>query len=246
MQGALRSFGHAGTGSVHVGARPRGRASSPVPAMGSGNAARHPRSRALAALAAFCLCAASAYAQGTDEGDASFAGSVVTPSRVDEALRNASLDREFYGREAKDWGVEATIDFRTGKLHAPTPGYHARAATITTRRLLRLLLGPHPPLLIDVLSQASHQTVAGAWWLRGAGFSTTSNDRLALKLEELTLGSRARAMVFFCQGAECWASYNAALRASLIGYEKVYWYRGGLEAWKDAGLPTQWSIESGW
>ena len=214
--------------------------------MRSRKAARHSPSRALAVLVAFCLCAASARAQSADEGGASFAGSLLTPSRAAEALGNASLDREFYGREAKHWGVEATIDISTGKLHAPTPIHHARAATVTTRELLRLVRSPEPPLLIDVLSQASHRTVAGAWWLRGAGFSTTSNDRLAMKLEELTLGNRARAMVFFCQGAECWASYNAALRASLIGYEKVYWYRGGLEAWKDAGLPTQWSIESGW
>ena len=207
---------------------------------------KYPLVRKVIAGAVLGLCSVWAYAESADDGGASFAGSVVTPSGVDEALRNASLNREFYGREAKDWNVEATIDFRTGKLHAPTPMHHARAITVRTRELLRLVASPAPPLLIDVLSQASHQTVAGAWWLRGAGFSNTSNDRLGTKLEELTFGNRARAMVFFCQGAECWASYNAALRASLIGYENVYWYRGGLEAWKEARLPTQWSIESGW
>ena len=207
---------------------------------------KHSPLRMVVVAIALGLCAAPAHAQSTEEGGASFAGSVVSPSEVRETLRDASLTREHYGREAKDWEVEATIDFRTGKLHAPTPMRHARAATITTRELVRLITGAEPPLLIDVLSQASHRTVAGAWWLRGAGFSTTSNDRLAAKLDELTLGNRERSMVFFCQGAECWASYNAALRASLLGYEKVYWYRGGLEAWKDAGLPTQWSIESGW
>ena len=206
----------------------------------------HSPFRTVVAGFVFCLCSAAAHAQSTDSGGASYTGSVISPSNVAKALRNASLTREHYGREARDWNVEATIDFRSGKLHAPTPRFHARAATVTTRELLQLVVGPEPPLLIDVLSQASHQTVAGAWWLRGAGFSTTSNDRLATKLRELTLGNRARAMVFFCQGAECWASYNAALRASLIGYENVYWYRGGLEAWKGARLPTQWSIESGW
>ena len=201
--------------------------------------------RSVDAAIALCLWSAQARAQSTD-GGASFAGSAVSESELEAKLRSASLTREFYGEEARDWNEEATIDFRSGKLHAPTPTYHPRAATITTRELLRLMLSPEPPLLIDVLSQASHQTVAGAWWLRGAGFSTTSNDRLATKLEELTLGNRARAMVFFCSGAQCWASYNASLRASMIGYRNVYWYRGGLRAWKDARLPTQWSIESGW
>ena len=206
---------------------------------------RHQRINVVGAGFALCLFCAHALAEST-EGSASFAGSVDSVSEVEAKLRNASLAREFYGEEARNWHVEATIDFRSGKLHAPTPVRHPMAATITTRELLRLVIGPEPPLLVDVLSQASHQTVAGAWWLRGAGFSTTSNDRLATKLEELTLGNRDRAVVFFCQGVECWASYNAALRASLIGYRNVYWYRGGLRAWKDARLPTQWSIESGW
>jgi len=30
----------------------------------------------------------------------------------------------------------------------------------------------------------------------------------------------------------------AALRAVAVGYGKVYWYRGGIEAWTAAGLPT--------
>ena len=206
---------------------------------------RRPPIRIVVAGIALCLWSTLAWAESTD-GGASFAGSLISASDIEAKLRNATLTREFYGEEAKNWNVEATIDFRSGKLHAPTPAYHPRATIITTRELLRLMIGPEPPLLIDVLSQASHQTVAGAWWLRGAGFSTTSNDRLATKLEELTLGNRARAMVFFCSGAECWASYNASLRASLIGYRNVHWYRGGLRAWKDARLPTQWSIESGW
>ena len=206
---------------------------------------KHLPIRMVVAAVALYPCSALVRAESTD-GGASFAGSVVSVSDIETMLRNASLTREFYGEEVRDWNVEATIDFRSGKLHAPTPIYHPRAVTITTRELLRLMIGPEPPLLIDVLSQASHQTLAGAWWLRGAGFSTTSNDRLAAKLEELTLGNPARPMVFFCSGAECWASYNASLRASLIGYRNVYWYRGGLRAWKDAGLPTQWSIESGW
>ena len=45
-------------------------------------------------------------------------------------------------------------------------------------------------------------------------------------------------MVFFCQGAHCWESYNASLRAIDLGYTNVYWYRGGLSSWQEAGLPV--------
>jgi rhodanese-related sulfurtransferase len=44
--------------------------------------------------------------------------------------------------------------------------------------------------------------------------------------------------VFFCSGVRCWLSYNAALRAVRGGYANVYWYRGGIDAWRAAGLPT--------
>ena len=40
-------------------------------------------------------------------------------------------------------------------------------------------------------------------------------------------------------------SYNAALRAINAGYTNVKWYRGGIEAWKAAGLPTQPAPQQG-
>ena len=34
-------------------------------------------------------------------------------------------------------------------------------------------------------------------------------------------------------------SYNAALRLDALGYENLYWYRGGIAAWKAANLPAR-------
>jgi PQQ-dependent catabolism-associated CXXCW motif protein len=59
--------------------------------------------------------------------------------------------------------------------------------------------------------------------------------RLAQTLKAMTKGDRKRPLVFLCQGPQCWLSYNAALRAVRLGYETVYWYRGGIEAWIAAG-----------
>lgn len=44
-----------------------------------------------------------------------------------------------------------------------------------------------------------------------------------------------RPIAFFCAGARCWQSYNAALRAEQMGFKMVLWYRGGLAAWQVAG-----------
>jgi rhodanese-related sulfurtransferase len=45
-----------------------------------------------------------------------------------------------------------------------------------------------------------------------------------------------RATVFHCNGAECWKSYKAARAALAAGFSKVYWFRGGLPEWEQAGM----------
>lgn len=47
------------------------------------------------------------------------------------------------------------------------------------------------------------------------------------------------AMIFQCNGAECWFSYKAARYMVKRGYKRVYWFRTGLPAWKAAGYPIK-------
>lgn len=47
------------------------------------------------------------------------------------------------------------------------------------------------------------------------------------------------AMIFQCNGAECWYSYKAARYMVKRGFRKVYWFRTGLPAWRAAGYPIQ-------
>jgi ABC-type phosphate/phosphonate transport system substrate-binding protein/rhodanese-related sulfurtransferase len=44
-------------------------------------------------------------------------------------------------------------------------------------------------------------------------------------------------IIFQCNGAECWYSYKAARYMLKRGYTKIYWFRTGLPAWKEAGYP---------
>jgi rhodanese-related sulfurtransferase len=46
------------------------------------------------------------------------------------------------------------------------------------------------------------------------------------------------ALVFFCNGAECWKSFKASKAARDAGYARVYWLRGGMPEWIAQGLPT--------
>lgn len=147
-----------------------------------------------------------------------------------------------YADESRDWGIAPTQRLRQPPYHGPTPLQIPGAQPVRTRQLQAMLGGADPPLLIDVLSEPGHLTLAGAVWLAGAGRGTSFVDpaqaALTQLLGQLTQGERTRPMVFFCANAQCWLSYNAALRAVAAGYERVYWYRGGVEAWAAAGLPT--------
>ena len=175
-----------------------------------------------------------------------------TTKRVDAKtkLMKATLKRETYGIESKDWGVAQTAEIFTKKPHAPTPRLHALANTVTTKALHELIIGDESPLLIDVMGGKGHRTVPGAIWLKGAGRSDEReervDERLTAILEKVTEGDRMRAIVFFCLSAECWLSHNAALRAVALGYENVHWYRGGINAWKKAKLPTERARKIPW
>lgn len=147
-----------------------------------------------------------------------------------------------YADESRDWGIAPTNQLRQQPYHGPTPLQIPGAQVMQTRQLQAMLAGPGSPILIDVLSDPGHLTLAGAVWLSGAGRGTNFLDPvqsvLTQLLRQLTGDDKSRPMVFFCASAECWLSYNAALRAVAAGYSRVYWYRGGVEAWVAAGLPT--------
>jgi len=44
------------------------------------------------------------------------------------------------------------------------------------------------------------------------------------------------ALVFACNGAECWKSFKASHAAIKAGHTKVNWFRGGFPEWRGAGL----------
>lgn len=143
--------------------------------------------------------------------------------------------------EDADFGVAPTRELRLGDHAAPTPRGVPGARTIRTPQLRAWLQrdASGRPVLLDVVSAEEHDSIPGAIWLPGAGHGNGFNDPLQAQLQKvlqaLTNGNRRWPIVFFCASAKCWLSYNAALRAVALGYTEVYWYRGGIEAWLDAG-----------
>ncbi len=155
------------------------------------------------------------------------------PASAPKDILNDPSAVRVVGREAQDFGVAPrnTIEENVGTY---TPLTIPGARTITTGELYNAGTQGRRFLLVDVLDQP-HAGLPSARRYPGVGMPTPSTD-LAQLLEKDTGGDKAYPVVFYCQGPQCWESYNAALRARDAGYSNVYWYRGGLEAWSQAGL----------
>ena len=154
-----------------------------------------------------------------------------------------------YAEEDGDWKVAPTKQFRTDEYHAPTPREIPGGRVVTTVELGQMLEREPRPYLIDVLGGNSHRTIAGAFWMSGAGAGDMSKEeeqRFNNAIAGFAGGDKNRPLVFFCVDPHCWLSYNAALRAIAAGYTNVMWYRGGVAAWRQAGQLMTMSEPFGW
>ena len=98
-----------------------------------------------------------------------------------------------------------------------------------------------PVVLVDVRTEKEFKVkrIAGAVHapyveksLKEVSFNPSLDDFSAVdKLD------KTKPTVFSCNGAECWKSYKASQVAVAKGFQKVYWFRGGLPEWESAGLP---------
>ncbi len=82
-------------------------------------------------------------------------------------------------------------------------------------------------------------TIAGAAWFpeAGRGHPDPAIDRwFADGIARLHRRHPGRAIVVFCL-ADCWMSWNAALRLSRGGYRRVLWFAEGADGWRDIGRP---------
>jgi PQQ-dependent catabolism-associated CXXCW motif protein len=155
-----------------------------------------------------------------------------------------SQDAPNFADERTDFGV-APQNALQAHVASPTPVRIPGAGVITTEELKGLLDQRAPIVLIDALNDGGrgHDTIPGAAQVPFAGQPGSFNDELQQDVAQaygaITRNNRQVPVVFFCMGSSCWEGYNAALRATHLGYTQVLWYRGGLSAWRAAGLPLR-------
>lgn len=143
----------------------------------------------------------------------------------------------------------------TGPMQSETPATLSGAQVIDAEAVGRLK--DQGAILLDVaaptpkpekLSQNApwmpvHMSIPGAIWLASAGAGNLSpelQDRFGARIAALSGGDRNKPVVVFCH-LKCWGSWNAGKRLVQLGYRKVFWFPGGVEAWQEkfAAAPVE-------
>jgi PQQ-dependent catabolism-associated CXXCW motif protein len=162
-----------------------------------------------------------------------------TPSPSPTPPPPAPAPARSYGGELIDFSVPPKTELETN-VGSPTPMSIPVGVRVTTEEVQRML-NEGRAIPIDVLAGDHPRTLPGALYMPAGGMPGTFDDAyqtlFAQQLSQAVAGDATRPLIFFCQGAACWESYNAALRANAAGATQIYWYRGGLAAWEEAGFP---------
>jgi PQQ-dependent catabolism-associated CXXCW motif protein len=203
-----------------------------------------------AAWLALCLCAcgSSVRAQDSFDGKAPTSPAPAQTQRPSAtrpgAVAPQSAPQPGNSNESHDFGIQPVAKLRpSDQLHGPTPTTIPGGRVVSTRQLAQWMHGQQGPqgrvLLLHAIGSNAHlpNAVAAAPASQGGSFDDAVQREFAAYLQKATGGDLSRLLVTYCQGVQCWGSYNAALRAIHMGYKNVHWYRGGMEAWQQAGLP---------
>lgn len=154
---------------------------------------------------------------------------------------------------AIDPDFDSETGFRIAHYRAPVPRDVPGGTVVGLEDIDRLVAGERA-LLIDVMPTEGpgadprtgewrlakpHSSIAGAVWLADVGRGRIDGRLESYfrdNLERLTAGDRARAIIIFCQ-SDCWMAWNAVQRAAKWGYSRLYWYRDGIDGWRDWDRP---------
>lgn len=155
---------------------------------------------------------------------------------------------------ASAWADEPLFNaegYRQTLYRSPTPASVEGAQTLDTPALQALLKQQPRTALIDVyrrqwlherfIAEESHHNLPGSLWLANTGDGVLDerfSRYFTQQLQRLSGGHKDWPLVFYCR-SDCWLSWNATRRARTLGYTQLYWYRDGVDAWQQAGLPLQ-------
>ena len=146
------------------------------------------------------------------------------------ALRDAGMPR--FADEGTDWGVLPGPPGRKHAMLSPTPLAVPGIRTLRTDLLAAQLKAGDGPALLDFGVGAALPPGARRITLDPA-------DTAAMAALATTLRKAGRPAAVMGTGPLDWRSYDAAVALAAQPGLSVAWYRGGEEAWAEAGLAAQ-------
>lgn len=150
---------------------------------------------------------------------------------------------------AEQYDIDSDTGYRMGRYRAPVPQSVPGGKTITTDEIKVLqttavLIDVLPPVGLGAdpldghwLISEPRYTIKGATWLPEVGRGYLSDEHIDFferNLARLSNDNTDTPLVFFCT-SDCWQSWNASKRASLLGYRNIYWYPHGTDGWQESG-----------
>ena len=161
------------------------------------------------------------------------------------------------GAVAADSDFHATSGLRIHNYNTETPTTVPGGLYVGTQEVQALAQAG--AVLIDVLSipdgrydefdgfwpddHAPRENIPGSYWLPNVGFGAPAEDMqtyLDQTVITLTGGNKWHPVVVYCI-ADCWMGWNAVQHLANLGYQSVFWYADGTDAWIEAGLPVELS-----
>lgn len=148
-----------------------------------------------------------------------------------------------------DTNLFSADGYRINHYRSPTPLTSEYGRTLDTDALQQLLREQPNTRLIDVyrrqwllghfIEDEAHANLPNSLWLANTGdgdLDAQWQTYFQQHLVNASQGNRTWPMVFYCR-SDCWLGWNAVKRAHHLGYTNLYWYRDGIDAWQQAGLP---------
>jgi rhodanese-related sulfurtransferase len=103
--------------------------------------------------------------------------------------------------------------------------------TLTTEQVRALKADQDGPAIINVLDAQYYRKEH----IPDSENIPLSTDNFVEKVEQAS-GSKSKPVIVYCANTECDASPKAAKKLEQNGFDQVYDYEGGMDAWKEAGL----------
>ena len=130
------------------------------------------------------------------------------------------------------FGSFLVAGFALAEEHPEVPQFVDGTTKVSAEELITLV--EKNPKLVIIDSRKASDLDKG--FIEGA-IGLPNTDTNAASLAKI-VPTKTTPIVFYCNGIHCGRSVKAADIAKAEGYNKIYWFRGGMEEWEAKGLPV--------